>query len=396
MTKRTHLIILLSQFFMLLALEMTNPFLPLLIAELPGMTLNSALFYTTWALALPMAATIIMSPIWGVLADRWGYKPMLMRASWALVLSQALMIFAHSITWILVVRVIQGGFAGFITAMQVYALSYCSWQHKGRQMTRLQSAKALATSLAGVIGGLFLTWMNYLSLYAVATLICLITTLIMQWQLPAVTHPIARMPSPGSNTGMGWFIITFSSLILFTQVARFLSDPVFSLAISHLLNASPVIIGLLYSLPAAGIILSTEWIGRYFDHCRHHPGKTKMYLLTFTLFGALLMVVQANTNYLLLLITTRLLWGIVLAALLPALFTLFSDHYSEQGYALGIANAFAKAGNLLGLFLGGYFGALISLSQLFLIIALVYLLMAGSIWTYFTLPQVAYWKPSHE
>lgn len=385
MTKRIQLVLLASQFLMLLAVEMANPFLPLLIAKVTTARLNTAVFYTTLALALPMLATIIMSPLWGFLADRWGYKKMLLRASWALVISQGLMIFADSLTWILTVRTLQGAFAGFIAAMQMYALSACEWQRKGRQMARLQAAKALATALAGVVGGVLLTFCHYEGLYFLATLLCLITTLMMQRLLPEVAT--AKIETPAikpQRLGSSWGLFTtLGVLICLTQTARFFTDPVFSLSFSHLLHASPLMVGVLYSLPAAGILLSTDWIGRLFDTCRTNPAAIRNYLLYFSCLGVVLMAAHAYATQVLVLIPIRLLWGLVLTALLPALCTLLHDYHRQQGYALGMANAFAKMGNLIGIFLGGYLAAFLSLTQLFLLVAALYGLLAVCSYSYY-------------
>lgn len=393
MDKRLQRIILASQFFMLLAMEMTNPFLPLLIASQSG-SLHSAVFYSTLALALPMGANIIMGPLWGRLADRWGYKLMLMRAAWALVVCQGLMLVADSASAILMVRIIQGGFAGFIVAMQTYAVSLCDWHCKSRQLARLQSAKAIATTVAGLVGGLCLTYTGYRGLYMTALLLSLATTLIMQNQLPQTCIQPAKRPlhtSP-SLLSVGLFTAIIGLLIVLTQMARYLIDPVFSLAVTQALHADVVFIGMLYSLPAVSLLLASEWCGRQFDECRLHPQRIKYYLLAYCLLGALILLAQGLLINRLSLIVARLLWGVVLAALLPALLTLISDRSDQQGYALGLANSLAKLGNLTGICLGGYLGGFMSLSQLFLIVAAIYALMALAAST-LTLSQSLPFKP---
>lgn len=200
----------------------------------------------------------------------------------------------------------------------------------------------------------------------------------MHLQLPeVVAHPSLQPVKHKAQKNWPTFNLIFvmGLLIMLVQTARFLTDPLLSLAFSHFLHASPLTIGILYSLPAAGILLSTEWIGRLFDRCRDKPEKIKQYLLHFSVLGALIMLAHAYAQGVILLIPIRLLWGIVLAALLPALFTLLHDQHPQPGYALGLANSFAKLGNLMGIFLGGYCASLFTLSQLFLVVALIYAIM---------------------
>lgn len=371
-------IILYGQFFMILALEMTNPFLPLLIARQTDGAMQSAVFYNTLSLILPMIANILIAPIWGLAADRYGYKSMLMRACWALVLTQTSMIFVTSVTWILIIRVLQGAFAGFIIAMQTYAVSISEWQNKSRQLSRLQSSKAIATTVAGFAGGIALVFSDYQGLYGVAALICLITTVTMQYLLPASNAKTIKKKSGKHNIsphskGIFYFLCV---LITLTQIAKFLPDPGFSLYLNHYFSNNLALIGFMYSLPALGMLCSSEWCGRQFDRCRQNPVSANVYLFGYSLFGCFLMMIQAFSANFYLFACIRIFWGVVLAALLPALFALFSDRYSLPGYALGIANSFAKAGNLFGLLAGGFLASWLSYPALFLMIAAIYGLFA--------------------
>lgn len=100
------------------------------------------------------------------------------------------------------------------------------------------------------------------------------------------------------------------------------------------------------------------------------------YLVRYSVLGLILMLCQASTSNLVLFACFRILWGVVLAALLPALCALLSDRYSLPGYALGLANSFAKLGNLIGLLLGGILMNWLSYSALFVILASFYGLFA--------------------
>ncbi len=363
---------------MILALEMTNPFLSLLIASQDELSRQNAVFYSMLSLVLPMLANIIMTPIWGRAADRYGYKLMLMRAAWALVFSQLAMIFVNSLCWILIIRVFQGAFAGFIVAMQTYSLSFCEWHYKSRQLARLQSAKAIATTLAGSAGGIILSFTNYQGLYAIATVVCLTITLVMQYYLPTIPKNVGanidQKPNEVTFDSKPIYMICF--LITLTQIIKFLPDPGLSLFVNDSFSSNLIFIGLVYSFPAVGMLLSSEWCGRQFDRCRSNPFLVHRYLLRYSGLGFILMLCQASTNNLIVFGSLRILWGVVLAALLPALFSLLSDRYSLPGYALGLANSFAKLGNLIGLLLGGMLINWLSYSSLFIIISGLYGLFA--------------------
>ncbi|MBL7478442.1 MFS transporter [Legionella bononiensis] len=397
MTKSVQGTILLGQFFMILALEMTNPFLPLLIASQSNAPMEHVVFYSTLCLLLPMIANILVAPVWGMAADRYGYKPMLMRASWALVVTQASMIFVDSVTWILVIRILQGAFAGFIIAMQTYAVSICDWQSKGRQLSRLQSTKAMATALAGFIGGVALAFTDYQGLYGAASLICLFITLMMQIRLPPSSKNNVRqsIPKASSSSGSRSIFYFLCVLISLTQIAKFLPDPGFTLYLNGYFPDNLMMIGLLYSMPAAGMLCSSEWCGRQFDRCRNYPEQVNLFLIRYSVLGLSLMLLQAFTSNFAIFVVLRILWGVVLAALLPALFALCSDRNVLPGYALGIANSFAKTGNLIGLLLGGLLAGCISYPLIFLVIAALYGLFAVLVLAYHVMYPIKIKDVSH-
>ncbi|WP_419419610.1 MFS transporter [Legionella sp. D16C41] len=378
MSKSLANILFISQLLMLLALEMGNPFLPLFIAN-QNIAIEKAALYSSLAFILPMAANILMGPIWGVIAGRLGYKSMLIRAAWTLVITQGLMIFANNIATVLIIRFIQGGFAGFIAAMQMYVLSLNLNDKKAQQLGRLQFSKALATSLAGIMGGSLLNLLNFQGLFFVAMICCFIATVIIQKGLPITEKSAqsAKRRKPFLTLETFPYFLKFGLLILLTQIIKFLPEPIFILSINNSLSCNTITLGLLYSMPAFGLFLSTNFCGKQFDNCRKQPRKIKAYLISYSLLGVLIMLGHAVfTSSILALGFIRLLWGLVLGALLPALFCLMSDRFEHYGFAIGWANTFAKIGNLIGIGLGGFLSNYLAVYYLFILLACVYALIA--------------------
>ncbi|MGQ3888332.1 MFS transporter [Legionella sp. CNM-1927-20] len=378
MTKSLARTLFIIQFLMLLALEMGNPFLPLFIAH-QNIPFDKAAFYSALAFTLPMIANILMGPLWGILANRIGYKKMLMRAALTLVITQGLMIFANSISAVLIIRFIQGGFAGFIAAMQMYVLSLNITSSKTQQLGHLQFSKALATSMAGLIGGSLLSLLDFKGLFLVAMALCLTATFMIYKKLPTTEKAIVSIQKRKQFLSIHSFFhfINLGLLITLTQIVKFLPEPIFILSISASITHNTITLGLLYSMPAIGLFLSSNYCSKQFDQCREVPKKIKTYLVFYSSLGILIMLGHAFfSHYTILLILIRLLWGIVLAALLPALFCLMSDRFQHQGLAIGWANTFAKIGNLIGIGLGGFLGSYIAITYLFILLASVYALIA--------------------
>ena len=78
--QRNLYIIVAVEFAVLLAYGFTSPFMPFFIQDLGSFTDSQAAFWsglTTTAFGLTM---FLSGPIWGIIADRWGRKPMVLRA----------------------------------------------------------------------------------------------------------------------------------------------------------------------------------------------------------------------------------------------------------------------------------------------------------------------------
>lgn len=372
------------QFVVILALEMANPFLPSFVQSLSQGTLSETAHLSAWVLASPMIAMIITSPLWGRLGDRYGYKKMLLRACVGLVICQALTAACSSAWQLVAIRFLQGGFAGFISAMQAYALHTAAGNQKARILGRLQSAKAMGTSFGGLLGGGLLLWTGFHRLYLISSITCLAILFIIYFALPDdSTHTRTNDTPPKENKppvlfGLGFLLL----LVSLAQLAKFIPGSIFSIYAETMLHASPWMVGLLYSAPGFSILLSAEISGRCFDNLRKNPvnkrAMTFFYLSSVTLFAAILMILHGVSQNFTVLLGVRLGWGIVLGTLLPAIYTVISEQGQgrQQGYYIGVANSFAKLGNLSGLFLGAWLVGLITLSHVFLAIALVYLAMS--------------------
>ena len=71
-------------------------------------------FYAGIAVASSSLTSALMAPIWGSLADRYGRKPMMLRASIAMTLTMGGIAFVPSVFWLLLLRLLNGVFSGFV------------------------------------------------------------------------------------------------------------------------------------------------------------------------------------------------------------------------------------------------------------------------------------------
>ena len=106
----------LSQFLAIAGFGFVLPFVPFYIQELGVTDAEELRLWTGILAAAPALSMAIMAPIWGLLADRFGKKLMMLRAMFFGTIIMSLMATTRSVQAVLVLRICQGLFTGTITA----------------------------------------------------------------------------------------------------------------------------------------------------------------------------------------------------------------------------------------------------------------------------------------
>lgn len=168
-----------SQVISLMSFGFGLPFLPFYIQEL-GITDPVELnLYTGILTAAPAVSMAIMAPLWGIAADRWGRKLMILRAMLAAVLVLGGMGFAQNVWQLLALRAAQGIFTGTITATNAFVASGTPGTKLSYALGFLSSSNFIGYSIGPVVGGLFAEYMGYrFSFFAGALLMLLGAVLV--------------------------------------------------------------------------------------------------------------------------------------------------------------------------------------------------------------------------
>ena len=96
----------------------------------------------------------IASPIWGVMGDRFGRKPMLLRSMIGGAITVGLIFFVQSPTQLLVLRFLQGATSGTVAAATALVAVETPRNRVGWALGVVTSAVALGGAIGPVIGGL--------------------------------------------------------------------------------------------------------------------------------------------------------------------------------------------------------------------------------------------------
>lgn len=131
------------------------PFLSIFISHDLGVHQGRDLDLWTAAIASVSGLSMaVASPIWGVLGDRYGRKPMLLRSMVGGALTVGLIFFARSPTELLILRLLQGATSGTVAAATALVAAETPRSRVGWALGVVTSAVALGSAIGPVIGGL--------------------------------------------------------------------------------------------------------------------------------------------------------------------------------------------------------------------------------------------------
>jgi MFS transporter, DHA1 family, multidrug resistance protein len=143
-----------AQFTAIFGFAFAFPFLPLYLRELGVQQPSRLALWTGVAGGASGFALAIMSPLWGVLADRYGRKPMLVRAMIGGGLTVGLMGFARGPVDLVVLRLLQGATSGTVAAATALVATGTPRRRVGWALGVLTSAVAVGSAMGPVVGGL--------------------------------------------------------------------------------------------------------------------------------------------------------------------------------------------------------------------------------------------------
>jgi MFS family permease len=231
---------------------------------------SDAVYLAAWLYVVPTFCTAISSPWWGKLADRFGKKPLLLRAQLGLAGSFLLAGFAPN-TWVFFIALLlQGLLGGTFSASNAYLATVVSGTALTRSLTLMQwSARAALVVAPAGLGLLMLTVESPLVLYRWLALLPLCAALLI-WRLPSrdgsATGKASLPPSgkPCEATPRQiyalQFVFVFSTVLTFPYFVSFVRETGIS--------TSPAIAGWLFGLPHLMYLLCAVPLGRYLGQGR--------------------------------------------------------------------------------------------------------------------------------
>lgn len=279
--RQNLLIIWISQFLTLMGFSFSLPFSPFYIRDVLGVSSDAQIkMYAALATACASLSLAVMSPLWGILADRYGRKPMLLRANFAGSIIVALMGMAPNVSTFITLRMLQGLFTGTTTAAMTLIACGTPRNRQGLALGALSAAVYSGDMTGQFIGGLLVEWCGYRQAFFYSGLAIGFSGLLV---LLLVRETFQR-PQPVVKTSKGardWdstlsllqSCLPLYALLLLSAFARSIDGSQFALFVEFL-NGGPTVAGAARWTGRAaaagclGAMLAGLLIGRLLDRFR--------------------------------------------------------------------------------------------------------------------------------
>jgi DHA1 family multidrug resistance protein-like MFS transporter len=361
--RRTLYIIWVAQFIAMMGMSLVVPFLPFYIQTLGVTSPDDVARWSGYVFSGPFFISFFLTPIWGLLGDRYGRRIMVVRAVFGLAISQALIGLSQNVEMLFLFRMLQGALSGFIAAALALVSSTTPREHTGYALGLLQTASASGGVIGPLVGGSLADTFGYRPLfYFVATLCTIAGILILRYvEEPPREHDTPKVKHTVSGNLRSAFesppIRAALILIFLSQIALLIVQPIFALYVESLEPVTTriaTLAGAIFSITGVFMVLSSPWWGKRND--------TKSYKknLTIAISGAAVACfAQGFVVHAYQLLVLRAIQGFCVGGILPSLYSYVSKHSppSRRGGIMGIASSSQVLANMIGPIMGGYIAA---------------------------------------
>jgi len=379
-----------AQITAIVGFSFVYPFLPLYIQSLGVHGRAAALWSGVISFALSLAMAL-SAPVWGTLADRYGRKPMVVRAMASGTALIALLAIAPNVWWVLVLRILQGVFTGSVSASQALVASVTPRDKMAFSMGLMQSAVFSGAAIGPLVGGYCNDHLGFRGTFLAGAAMLLVGTILVvlfvdeEFQpLPAGAarrvNPYTNMRSIAASPGL-----TAMALVMFmAEFGNVAPAPVLPLFISGL-RGVPHAHGLAQTSTAVGLTLAVagicaaaaSWqIQRFSDRLGY-----RRVLIIATALAGLFYAPAFFVDSLWQLVLVRAAIGFCLGAAMPtssAIVGLVTPE-NRRASAYSLTASASSFGLAAGPLVGGALGAVFGLRVVFLLTAVVLLLVAGAV-----------------
>ncbi|GFP75570.1 multidrug efflux MFS transporter [Clostridium fungisolvens] len=337
------------------------------------------------AFGITFIISAIFSPIWGNAADKYGRKPMLLRASLGMAIIISLMGFAPNVYVLIGLRLLQGAITGYSTACTTLIATQTDKENAGYALGTLSTASIAGSLIGPTIGGLVGDTFGLQPVFFITgalILVAFIATLLF------VKEDFVRSDKKALSSKEIWdsvpeksLTITLSLTFFIITLALYTIEPIITVYVTQLSRDTShvaLVSGLAFSASGLANVIAAPRLGKLSDKIGAHK-----VILWALLIAGLIYVPQAFVKNPWQLMGLRFLLGLTFGGLNPSVNTLVKKitPNSITGRVFGFTISAGYLGIFGGSVLGGQIAGRFGISYVFFITS--GLLMLNAVWVYF-------------
>lgn len=336
------------------------PFISVFVEEL-GVGPGQVEYYAGLAVSANALAAALMAPIWGSLADRYGRKPMMVRAAFAMIFTMGGMAFVPNVFWLLALRVLNGVFTGYIPNATALIASQVPKEKTGYALGTLSTGAVAGNLIGPTLGGILAEMFGVHMVFLLVGLLYAIVVLLTVFYIREDFVPIKKGEEMSVKEVfeqvkdrqmlVGLFV---TSMIIIAAAQAVV--PILTLYVRHLGQTDNLLFvaGFIISLPGMASLVTSGYLGKIGDRIGNH--RLLLIALTYSLLINVFCVFAENPFQLGLL---RFMYGFGTGALLPSVNSLLTKLTPKEGISriFSYNQLFNNLGSVVGPMMGSAMAA---------------------------------------
>ncbi|HEM4287818.1 TPA: multidrug efflux MFS transporter [Streptococcus suis] len=331
------------------------PFISVFVEEL-GVGPGQVEYYAGLAVSVNALAAALMAPIWGSLADRYGRKPMMVRAAFAMIFTMGGMAFVPNVFWLLALRVLNGVFTGYIPNATALIASQVPKDKTGYALGTLSTGAVAGNLIGPTLGGILAEMFGVHMVFLLVGLLYAIVVLLTVFYIREDFVPVKKgeemsvkevFEQVKDRQMLAGLFVTSMIIIAAAQAVV----PILTLYVRHLGQTDNLLFvaGFIISLPGMASLVTSGYLGKIGDRIGNH--RLLLIALTYSLLINVFCVFAENPFQLGLL---RFMYGFGTGALLPSVNSLLTKLTPKEGISriFSYNQLFNNLGSVVGPMMG--------------------------------------------